>query len=88
MVILNPVEQFINDVQFFSADRAYAPPAQSAITDHFVNIIIDKKFKQSVRIDNALPKGNFVEIQGTDYAYLQEDLTISSSANPVHRITA
>jgi gliding motility-associated-like protein len=88
MVVLSPVEQFINDVQFFSADRSYTPPVQSAITDHFVNIVIDKRFKQSVRIDNALPKGNFVDVQGTDYTYLQEDLTTSSSLNPVHRITA
>ena len=88
MVLLNPVEQFIKDIQFFSAEKTYTPAAGSAITDHFVNIMIDKKFSHTVKIDNAPPKGNFKDIQGTEYVYLQEDLTTSSLANPVHRITA
>ena len=88
MVILNPVEQTLGDVTFFSAHANYVPSGQTAVVLHFVNIIINKNFKNSVKIDNAPPVASFIDIPNTNYAYLQENLTVSSASNPIHRVTA
>ena len=88
MVLLNPVEQTLNDITFFSAHSSYVPNGQTQIQLHFVNIIVSKNFKTTVKIDNATPKGTFVDIPGSNYAYLQEDLSSSSAVNPIHRVTA
>lgn len=88
MVLLNPVEQTLNDITFFSAHSSYVPSGQTQIQLHFVNVIISKNFKTTVKIDNATPKGTFVDIPGSNYTYLQEDLSISSATNPIHRVTA
>jgi gliding motility-associated-like protein len=88
MVILNPIEQTLNDITFFSAHQNYVPPGQTAVQLHFVNIIINKNYKASVRIDNLAPGSTFVDIPGTNYSYLQENVTTSSATNPVHRVTA
>lgn len=88
MVILSPVEQTLSDITFFSAHQNFVPPGQTQVTQHYVNIIISRNFKSTLKIDNANPKSAFVDIPGTNYSYLQEDLTSSSAANPVHRVTA
>lgn len=88
MVILNPLEQTLKDITFFSAHQNFVPSGQSNIDLHFVNIIIHQNFKNTVKIDGAAPKGTFVNIPATNYAYLQEDVTTSSATNPVHNITA
>ncbi len=88
MVILNPEEQTLNDITFFSAHQNYVPAGQTQVTLHYVNVIINKKFKASVRIDNALPSGTFVDIAGTEYSFLQENISVSSGINPVHNIKA
>lgn len=88
MVILNPVEQTLDKITFFSAHSDFVPRGQTAVTKHYVNIIIKKNYKSSLRIDNFRPSASFIDIPGTDYAYLQEDLTTSSRINPVHRVTA
>lgn len=88
MVLLNPVEQTLQDITFFSAHSAYVPAGQTLISLHFVNIIISKQFKNSLKIDNAAPKGTFVDIPGSNYSYLQEDITTSSEFNPIHRVIA
>jgi gliding motility-associated-like protein len=88
MVILNPVEQTLNDITFFSAHANFVPNGQTNVSQHYLNVVIDKKFQSTLRIDNSLPTGTFFNIPGTNYVYLQEDLTISSQANPVHRIKA
>lgn len=87
MVILNPVEQTLSDITFFSAHRNFVPPSQTQVQLHYVNLIISKNFKNSVKIDNAAATG-FVDIPGTNYSYLQQDLSASSATNPVHRVTA
>lgn len=87
MVILNPVEQSLNDITFFSAHRNFVPSGQTAIQLHYVNLIISKNYKNSVKIDNVAASG-FVDIPGTNYSYLQQDLSNSSATNPVHRVTA
>ncbi len=88
MVLLNPIEQTLKDVTFFSAHQNFVPSGQSNVVLHFVNIIISNNFKSTVKIDGASPKGTFVSIPSTNYSYLQEDLTASSATNPVHNITA
>lgn len=88
MVLLNPVEQTLNDITFFSAHASFVPQGQTQIKLHFVNIIISKNFKSSLKIDNAVPTGTFIDIPGSNYVYLQEDLSNSSAVNPVHRVVA
>lgn len=94
MVILNPVEQTLRDITFFSAHREFVPrdPVNNAyytnVQLHFVNLVIKKKFTSSVRIDGAAPTGTFINIPNSEYAYLQADLTSSSAINPIHRIVA
>ncbi len=88
MVILNPVEQTLNSVTFFSAHQNYVPPGQTNVTQHYVNVIIPKAHKSSVKINGTTPNGSFVDITGTEYSYLQQNLTAVSAANPVHRIVA
>lgn len=87
MVILNPVEQTLSDITFFSAHRNFVPPNQTQVQLHYVNLIISKNFKNTVKIDNAAATG-FIDIPGTNYSYLQQDLSNSSGTNPVHRVTA
>ena len=90
MVILNPIEQTLKDITFFSAHQN-SFTGFSNITRvelHFVNVIIHKNYKASVKIDGAAPKGIFTDIIGTNYSYLQEDVTNSSASNPVHTVIA
>ena len=88
MVVLSPVEQTLQDVTFFSAHKTYVPQDQTNVDLHYVNIIINQKFKSSLKIDGKAPTANFVDIPGSNYAYLQEDLTTSSQTNPIHRVVA
>ena len=88
MVLLNPIEQTLKDVTFFSAHQNFVPSGQSNVVLHFVNLIISTKFKNTVKIDGASPKGTFITIPTTGYSYLQEDLTTVSASNPVHNVTA
>lgn len=90
MIILNPVEQTLKDITFFSAHQSSFTGFSNItnVENHYVNVIIDKKYKNSVRIDNAIPTGTFIDIVGTNYSYLQEDLTNSSATRPVHNIKA
>ena len=87
MVILNPVEQTLSDITFFSAHRNFVPPNQTQVQLHYVNLIISKNFKNTVKVDNVAASG-FIDIPGTNYSYLQQDLSNSSGTNPVHRVTA
>jgi len=89
MVILNPVEQTLRDITFFSAHRNFVPTGQTQVDNHYVNIIISKNYKTTVKLDNALLAGSvFIDIQGTNYSYAQINVSASSSTNPVHRIIA
>ena len=88
MVILSPVEQTLQNITFFSAHKDYVPAGQTNVVLHFVNIIVSKNYKASVKIDNAAPKGSFVDIPNSNYSYLQEDLTNSSAINPIHQVAA
>lgn len=87
MIILNPVEQTLSDITFFSAHRNFVPPGQTQVDFHYVNLIISKNFKNTVKVDNVAVSG-FIDIPGTNYSYLQQNLSASSATNPVHRVTA
>lgn len=89
MVILNPIEQTLKDITFFSAEANAIAPISTRVDQHYVNIIIHKKYKNSVKIDGSAPNGTFVDIPATNYAYLQEDLTNSSAQkSAVHNVIA
>ncbi len=89
MVILNPVEQTLSDITFFSAHRNFVPAGQTQVDLHYVNVIISKNFVNTVKLDNApLASNIFKDIPGTSYSYAQIDVSTSSATNPVHRIVA
>jgi len=93
MVVLNPIEQTINNITVFSAHQNWVPKQQnnsnnSNVNNCFLNIIIKTNSTSSFRINNAAPKGGFVAIPGTDFSYLQEDVTSSSVSNPVQNLKA
>ncbi|MBY0536364.1 MAG: PKD domain-containing protein [Chitinophagaceae bacterium] len=87
MVILNPIEQTINDVTVVSARSDLSPPATN-ITKHFFTIIMKTISTGSLKIDGAAPTGTFIPIPNTQYSYLHENVTGSTSINPSHRINA
>ena len=60
--MLSPVEQTLQDVTFFSAHKDYVPVGQTAVELHYVNIIINKNFKGTVKIDGNNPAGTVVDI--------------------------
>jgi gliding motility-associated-like protein len=88
MVILNPVEQTLSKITFFSAHQNYVPANQTNVQLHYLNVIIPKRYFASLRIDQQPPVAIPVDIPGTEYVYIQEDLSGSSLANPVHSIAA
>ena len=90
MVVLNPVEQTLKDITFFSAHQNSFKGFNNItnVEYHYVNVIIDKNHKSSVKIDGANPTSSFIDIPSTNYSYLQEDVTNSSAVNPVHHIVA
>ncbi|HAN38405.1 MAG TPA: hypothetical protein DCQ29_05840 [Chitinophagaceae bacterium] len=88
MIVLNPVEQTINNITVFSAHQNFVPQGQSAVTSCFLNIIIKTNAAASFRINNAPPSGNFVQIPGTQYSYLQENVSTISTTNPVQTLRA
>ena len=88
MVILNPVEQTLSKITFFSAHQNYVPANQTQVQFHYLNVIVPKRYFSSLRIDQQVPTAIPNDIPGTDYVYIQEDLSGSSQANPVHNIVA
>lgn len=88
MIILSAVEQTINNITVFSAHQNFVPPNQSAVSAHFLNIIMKSNSIASFRINGAFPNSAFTTIPGTLYSYLKEDLTSRASINPVFNITA
>src|SRR5690606_5060406 len=80
MTILNPIEQTLKDVTVYSAISTSDAP--TAITKHFINIIIKTADAPSLTIDGAvLSPGNFVPIN-SEYSYAVVDVTQSSNSNP------
>lgn len=88
MIMLNPIDQTLNNITVFSAHENYVPANQTQVKTHYLNIIIPTEKANSLKIDNGAPNGNFVSIPGTNYSYIQADVTNSSLSNPVHNIKA
>jgi hypothetical protein len=93
MIVLNPVEQTINNITVYSPHKNYIPKkttgqAQSAIDSCYLNIVIRSNATASFRINGAAPKATFVVIPGTDYSYVQENVTAITLVNPVQTLTA
>lgn len=88
MVILNPVEQTINNITVFSAHKNGVPPGQSNVDQCFLNIIIPTVAAPSFRVNGNPPSGNFQTISGTNYSYLQENVSMLASTNPIQQLTA
>lgn len=88
MVLINPVEQTLTNITLFSAHQNYVPAGQTQVTAHYINIVIPTTHKSSLRIDNNPPTSPFVDIAGTGYTYVQENVTGSSAINPVHTVRA
>jgi gliding motility-associated-like protein len=88
MIILNPVEQTINNITVFSAHRNWVPPGQSNVDRCYLNIIIQTIAAPSFRINGLPPAGGFQVIPGTNYSYLQEEVTNLSLVNPIQTLTA
>lgn len=91
MIVINPVEQTINNITVFSAHQNVINakfPGQSQVTNCFLNIIIKSNAVPGFKINNAPPNASFIAIPGTDYSYLQEDVTSRSLTNPVQNLKA
>jgi gliding motility-associated-like protein len=91
MVILNPVEQTINNITVFSAHQSWVPPGQSNVNECFLNIVIQTSAAPSFKINGTTPGpgiGIFQPIPGTNYSYLQANITSLASSNPVQTLAA
>ncbi|MEN9599280.1 MAG: hypothetical protein RL596_1599 [Bacteroidota bacterium] len=87
MVTINPLEQTINNVSVVSARRDLTPP-NTNITAHYLNILMKTANTGSLKIDDQLPASAWIQIPNSAYSYLQENVTISTAANPSHNIKA
>ncbi len=88
MVILNPIEQTINNITLFSAHQNFVPAGQSNVNQCFLNIIIPAPAAASFRVNGFPPTGTFQPIPGTNYSYLQENVTTLSQGNPIQQLRA
>jgi gliding motility-associated-like protein len=88
MVVINPVEQTVNNITVFSAHQNYVPSGQSAVTSCYLNIIIKTAAISNFKINNTAPTGTFIAIPGTQYSYLQQDVTSITLTNPVQNLKA
>ena len=88
MIALNPVEQTVNNITVFSAHQKWVPVGQSDITNCYLNIIINSNAAASFMINGNSPTSSFIPIPGTNYSYLQEDVTSLAMYNPVQNLTA
>jgi gliding motility-associated-like protein len=93
MVVLNPVEQTINDITVFSAHKNWIPKKSATVdqsnVDHcYLNIVIKTNSVSSFKINGSAPAGSFTVVPGTDFSYLQEDVSTIAATNPVQTLTA
>jgi gliding motility-associated-like protein len=88
MILINPVEQTLKNITLFSAHKDYVPVNQTVVNSHYINIVIPTQFKNTLRIDNNPPASAFIDIPGSGYSYVQENVTVSSGRNPVHTVRA
>jgi len=95
MTILSPVEQALKDVTVYSAISIASAP--TAITKHYLNIILKNSDAASLTVDGSgfryNPEGaafalnKFIKIDSI-YCYVIADVTSTSLIKPTHRIKA
>lgn len=69
MIILNPIEQSISDINIFSSNL-------QSIRTKYLSVYIKTSAAPSFRINNAVPNASFIPMpSGNGYSYLIEDLT-------------
>lgn len=83
MTILNPIEQTLKDITVYSAISTTLAP--TAITKHYLNIILKTVDIPTLTVDGVAPANNFNAIDAV-YSYITIDVTASSLVNPAHRI--
>jgi gliding motility-associated-like protein len=88
MIAISAVEQTINDITVFSADRIYVPNNNSNVTTHYINVIMKTANAPLFKINGAPPNSAFTSIPGTSFSYLKENVTGQVPINPVFRLTA
>lgn len=82
MIILNPVEQNISDINIFSSNL-------QNIHTKYLNVYMKTAQSPSFRINGAVPNASFVPMpQNNGYSYLQEDISGSLSLSNSYRLTA
>ncbi len=80
MILLNPVEQSINDINIFSSNL-------QTIRTKYLCVYIKSTYIPSFKINGVAPFGTFVPMpSGNGYSYLVEDLTSYSTQS--FRLTA
>ncbi|HEX7367203.1 MAG TPA: PKD domain-containing protein [Pelobium sp.] len=83
LTILNPIEQTLKDITVYSA--VSTPEAPTAITKHYLNIILKTSDIPTLTVDGVAPQNNYQQINNT-YSFITIDVTASSAINPAHRI--
>ena len=89
MIVINPIEQALNNITFYSADGSFVPGNNSNIANHYLNVIIKTTASNTFRINGKPPNATFNVIPGTNYSFLSEDITNETATqNGVHNIKA
>ncbi len=82
MIAVSALEQTINDITVFSAYQANVPAGQSAVTTHYLNVIMKTANIGSFKINGYAPSASFTPIPGTAYSFLKENVTAPISPRP------
>ncbi len=98
MIVLSSVEQTINDITVIAAttsggptNNGIVPTGQSAVTTHYINVLMKTNNTSSFRINGAIPAATFTAIPGTNYSFLKENISArvnTNGVNPTSRLTA
>ncbi len=91
MIAVSALEQTINDITVFSAYQANVPAGQSAVTTHYLNVIMKTANTSSFKINGFAPSAAFIPITGTPFSFLKENVTnpiAPRPAGPVFRLQA
>ncbi len=88
MVVLNPITQYLDTINVFSALQQWVQPIESQVNRAFLNIAILNEGVGNFRINGAPPEGSFTAIPGTGYSTLQENVTIQATGNPLQLLTS
>lgn len=86
MIALSAIEQTISDITVYSAFASVVPGGNSAISTHYINVIMKSANTGTFTINGAAPTSTFNAIPGTNYSYLKQN--IPTSGSPVSSLKA